>query len=106
MNDILHANIFFFITSVAVVAVTLLLIIALWYIIAILREVRVIAQNVRKASDGLEHDLAQLRQEMKSGAAKMFGTVNTLVGYAMGHLMKPPKRHTRRKTETEDGETV
>ena len=105
MSDMLHANIFFFITSVAVIAVALLLIIVLWYVIAILREVRAITQNVRKASDGLESDLERIRQELKSGGSKIMGLVNTLVAHAIGRLARPARRNGR-KRETDEDDSV
>lgn len=109
MNETLHANIFFFITSVAVVAVTLLLVIILWYVLSIVREVRAIAKNVRKASEGLERDINYLRQEVKNGGDKLVSVFNTAVGFFMGRLAKPTRRPSSRKrspSETETDESV
>jgi uncharacterized membrane protein len=106
MNDFLHANIFFFITSVAVVAVTLLLVIVLWYVIAILKEVRHIAINVRRASDGLEQDLDRLRQQVHSGGTKVAGLVNSAISFAVGRLARPPRRGKRRGHDTTEDDAV
>ena len=105
MNDILHANIFFFITSVAVIAVTLLFVVVLWYVIEILREVRAITKNVHKASDGLESDLAQFRQEVRSSGTKLIGLFNTLVAFAVGRLVRPAKQNGRKHPSEETDES-
>jgi uncharacterized membrane protein YcjF (UPF0283 family) len=109
MSDVLHANIFFFITSVAVVAVGLLLVVVLWYVISILREVREITRNVRRASEGLEADLNFLRSEVKSGAAKVGSLLSTAVSFALGRLTRPTRRPPRRKngsSATVDNDSV
>ncbi len=106
MNETLHANIFFFITSVAVLAITAALLIVLWYVIAILREVRKITLRVRKASDNLEKDIDYLRQEIKNGGEKVLTIVNTFVGFAMGRFVKPTKRPTSRKRVVDETENI
>lgn len=50
MNTLIHADIFFFITSIAVVIFIILGCITFWYIIGILR-------NVKRASDKIEHKI-------------------------------------------------
>lgn len=105
MNDILHANIFFFITSVAVVALAIALLIVLYYVIAILREVRAITASVRKASDNLEQDVERFRQEVKKGGARLVNIANTFVSFAMGRLSKPPARRTSARKRPENGQS-
>lgn len=51
MNELLHADIFFFITSIAVILVTAFVVVALGHIIAILRNIRKITEVVRKSSE-------------------------------------------------------
>ena len=109
MNDILHANIFFFITSVAVLAVTFMLIIVLWYVIAILREVRRVAKKVRTASESIEQDIAYVRGEVKSHTEK----ITSFLGAALGGFFagaqtkkKRPSPRRRSKSETKPEESV
>ena len=56
MTEVVHADIFFFITSIATVLVTGGMLVALYFVIGILRDVRAVASKVRKASDELERD--------------------------------------------------
>ena len=76
MEEILKADIFFFITSVAVVVVGLLATIALLLLIKILRDVREIADIAKSEVHGLQQDFANVRKDVKSGvrATKAFVT--------------------------------
>lgn len=65
MNSVLTSDIFFFITSVAVAIVTTLIIIILIYIIKLVRDLRGIAENVRKGTDAITEDVAELRMKLK-----------------------------------------
>lgn len=58
MNTILQADIFFFIASIAFVIVTVLVVIALVYIIGLLK-------NVRRIADKLEGDIEIISDEAK-----------------------------------------
>ena len=90
MNEILHADIFFLITAIAVIVVGTGLSIALYYVIAILREFREVAKSVRKASDGLEEDFQDLRAGVKNEGRR----VKTAFDLALGFIMR---RFTRAK---------
>ena len=108
MNDILHANIFFFITSIAVVVVTIPLFIVLWYLIGVMREVRQIVRKVHRASNELEKDLEHLRREFRAGSSKLASVLNAFVGYALGRLAKSPRPRRRplSEDETDSDESV
>jgi len=51
MNELLHADIFFFLTSIGVILVTAFLVVALGHVIAILRNIRKITDTIRKSSE-------------------------------------------------------
>lgn len=105
MNDVLHANIFFFITSVAVVAVTLMLLVVLWYVIEILREVRKVAKKISKASDGLERDIEYIRTEVKSNLGKVAGLITSAGAFFLGTMARPKKRSAPKKKPFDETET-
>ncbi len=105
MNDTLHANIFFFITSVAVIVVTLMLVVALWYVIHILRELRMITLRARLASEKLEDEIEYFRQEFRSGGIKIMSMLSNVVGFAVGRMGGIKKRPTPRKRTTSATET-
>ncbi len=105
MNETLHANIFFFITSVAVVVVTLMMLVILWYVIVILKEVRAIVSRLRKASENLERDIDFLRGEVKSTSARVVSIVGTIVSFATGFLTQNKKHTPAKRRFTKDTDT-
>lgn len=61
MSEILQANIFFFITSIAVIVFTFLLSVALFHFIKILKSVRKIMERVEVESEAIADDVERLR---------------------------------------------
>jgi hypothetical protein len=74
METLLKADIFFFITSVAVILLTVGAIVALYYVIRILQSVRNISERVEEGSKVLGEDLDELRFKLKTGgvSARLF----------------------------------
>ncbi len=68
MSEILQANIFFIITSVAVVLFTLLVCVALFHVIKILRAIRRIVDRVDEGSEHIAEDVSQLREYVMEGS--------------------------------------
>lgn len=61
MDEILQANIFFFIASVGVVLFILLVSIALYHVIKIIRSIRRIVERIEVGSEAVADDLRELR---------------------------------------------
>ncbi len=78
MTEILQTNIFFFITSVAVVLVTILVAWALYYVVGILRNVRDISQRIDTETIHLQHDIKKLRSTVKTEGMKV-GVVSQFI---------------------------
>jgi hypothetical protein len=74
MDTLIHADIFFFITSVAVIAFTVIMVIVLIYVIIILKDIRYISRKVRDESDVILEDVHELRANVKAQ------------GFAVGHF--------------------
>jgi hypothetical protein len=102
MTEIIHADIFFFITAIAVVVVSIGLLIALYYVIDILRDVRVVMKKVRKASDELEQDFEDLRANIKKEGV----VVRTIFELAVRFITRqiPGLRMKKEKKETSRSE--
>ncbi len=96
MNDILHANIFFFISSVATVLLAVLVSVILFYVARIVRDVSEIVAKVNKASTDIEHDFQDLRSEIKHEAVKVRAIVDVVLGFALSRMQK----RTARKEKT------
>lgn len=61
----MHADIFFFVTTIAVVVVALFFTIALIYLIVILKRVRDIAEQVKEETILFREDVHELRDQVK-----------------------------------------
>lgn len=67
MNEILHANIFFIIASIATVCFCVLVCIALYHLIKILQSIRAIAARVEAGSAVLAEDIENIRSYFTDG---------------------------------------
>src|SRR3989338_3680306 len=74
MSEFMKADIFFFVTTIAVILLTVGIIIALYYVVRILRSVRNVSERVEEGSKVLSEDLEELRLKMKVGgvSARLF----------------------------------
>lgn len=66
METLIHADIFFFITSIAVVILTILLAVILAYAIIVFRNLKKVSEQVKRQAQNLETDIDTLRQCVKS----------------------------------------
>ncbi len=96
MNEVVHADIFFFITSVAVILLTLGLLVLLFYLIPAARDLRVLAAKVRKAGDEVEKDFEDLRANLRAEGSKGKMLVDIVLGWA-GHALKAPAARRAKK---------
>ena len=92
MSEFLYTNVFFIITSVAVITFTIFLCIAMYFVIKILRTVRKIVDRVDTGSETIAEDIAQLRSYVAEGSL-----MSHIVGLFVGS-----KRRRRKKTEEEN----
>ena len=61
MSEVLHANIFFFVTGIAVIVFTMLLCIVLYHLIKILKSVRRVIDRIEAGSEVIAEDLQSFR---------------------------------------------
>jgi uncharacterized protein YoxC len=71
MNALIHADIFFFITSIAVVLVTALLVTALIYLVRILRDAKSVTGKVKEETELISEDINTLRDKTKKTGIKL-----------------------------------
>ncbi len=77
MSEVLQTNIFFVITSVAVVVLTILLCFVLYHVIGILKNVRDITDRVKRGSEQLAEDAQAVRTFVHEG---VIGTARNFFG--------------------------
>lgn len=71
MNTLIHADIFFFITTIAVVIISIGMITALIFVILILNNVRKVSETVRTETDLIAGDIDSIRSKMNKGVTTM-----------------------------------
>ncbi len=94
MNEVLHANIFFVIASVATIAFAILVCIALYHVVRILVAVRTIVERIAAGSDMIAEDISAMRDFVTSGS---------LVTYIIS-LVSPKRRGRTRSKVHEDAD--
>ena len=93
MTEVVHADIFFFITAIAVIVVGVASLIALYYAIVILRDAREIVKKIRQASDEIEEDFEDLRENIRNEGVKVRAIVELVLAFIRRKLPKPrPKK--------------
>ena len=102
MSELVHADIFFFITAVAVVLLSTIFAVALVYIIVILRDVRAIVARMRRASESLESDFNALRNEVKYEGLKARAMVDLVLGFVGRKITKAVKPKKARVVSEEE----
>lgn len=73
MNEILHANLFFIIASLATICFSILVCVFLYHVIKIVKAIRRIVDRVEAGSEVLADDLEELRVNLNP--AKVFGFI-------------------------------
>ncbi len=94
MTEVLHANIFFVITSIAVVVLTLLVCVLLYHVIKIIKSVRRIVERVEAGSEVLAEDLEDIRASLNP--TRIFQFVLQLLPFDI------PMPRARRKQSDEE----
>jgi hypothetical protein len=92
MNEILNTNIFFFITSVAVIVLTAGFGVLLYFLIPLVRDARDIMAKVATAAEEVEKDFEKLRDSVEEEGAKGKAIADVVLGFAGRALSVPPPR--------------
>ena len=98
MNEVLHANIFFVIASVATIVFCILVTLILYHVLKIVRAVRRLVERVEATSQQLSDDVVALRESV----AAQSGFVMNFISSILGVTMSKPKRRRRATTAEDD----
>lgn len=82
MDSFIHADIFFFITSIAVVLVTAILVVALIYLIRILRDAKAVTGKVKEEAKLISEDIDGLRAKTRQEGVKLKNFVDFFSGFS------------------------
>lgn len=98
MQSLVHADIFFFISTIALAVLGSFVAIGLYFLIGILRDVKEITARVNKASEHIENDLNSLRSSLRAEGSKVKGIADLLLGYVV-RAVTPKVRRKKQKEE-------
>jgi len=94
MEGFLKMDVFFFVTTLVVVLLGILVAMVLYRLWRILKNVEHISHEVAQESGLIREDLAELRSDIKSGKGKVMSTLSFL-----GRLGDTEGRKKRRKSD-------
>lgn len=72
MDEVLHANIFFVIASIATVAFCILVCVILYHVLKIVRSVRAIVERIEEGSGLIADDMVQVRTWVQQNVVARF----------------------------------
>ncbi len=93
-NTLLKADIFFFVTTIAVVILTIILSIIMAYMISILRYIRHISEIAKDQAEELSDDIDDLRTEIKTKGASL-ATIFDLMGHFTRKRVAPKRKNSK-----------
>lgn len=96
MTDMEPADIFFVITSVAVICITAVFAVALYFVILILREIRIVMLIILRLGSGLEKDITEARAYVKREGDSVSGFAGSIASFFVRRFSK---RKAGRKTK-------
>jgi len=78
MTEVMKSDVFFFVTTLAVIVVSVALVIALIYLILILRDARKLSSRARQEGEAILDDLSTAREGVKQGGQKILEMIAAL----------------------------
>lgn len=96
MEEVLHANIFFFIASVGVVLFIVLTCFILFYVLQIVRAVRKVVDRIERESETVVDDIHELRRTVSAVSP------TRIVSFLMKFAGMSSSRSRRRRTDDEE----
>ena len=76
MNTLIHADIFFFVTTIAVIVITIALTVLIVYLVKVFRNLRKITDAISEETVLLRKDIADLRSEVRARGSQAAGAMD------------------------------
>jgi len=96
MDELLQTNIFFLITSLAVIVFTVGFCVLLYYLLPLVRDAQEIVSKLRTAAEELEGDFEKLRGNVEEEGARTKMLFDMALGF-LGHFFVAPPRRRRKR---------
>lgn len=103
MSSVLQSDIFFFISSVSVIFLTIAVLIALIYLIHILRDIRAFFKVLRDGAEALSEDVSRVRTMLTNKGiwtGLVLGVISAITGFS--EKMRDPSSDKRSKRKKEE----
>ena len=100
MDNVIHADVFFFVTTVAIVLVSVGFLVVLIYAIKILNDFRHISGKIRGESDEIIKDIGELRHTVKEKGLKIIDFIAMA-----GRFFRPKKKRKNTQNINNNEET-
>ncbi len=97
MTSLLKSDIFFFITAIAVIIISVGVAIALVYLVRILRDVKTLSEKAKDEGERIIDDIHMFRQDVKSKGTRL-SDILSFVGITT-HSRARAERKTKKKDE-------
>ena len=97
MSDVLQSDIFFFITSVAVIFITIAVLIILMYVVNILRDISKFFSALSKGTEELTQDMHQVRMKLQDSGV-WTGFLLSIVTAVAGFSQRAKARKEKKKS--------
>lgn len=89
MNTLIHADVFFFVTTIVVVVVGIALTVALVYLAKVLSDIKTVTQQVKEETILFREDIAELRSDVKKEgfrAGRLFMFLRNIFRLSLIHI--------------------
>jgi hypothetical protein len=94
MSEVLQANIFFFITGIAVIVFTALLCVALFHVIKVLKSLRRVMDRVEEGTEIIAEDMQNVRAYFtEDGFVRRL--ITSLIGSSHGTMKSREHKHSK-----------
>jgi len=104
MDTLLQADIFFFVTTIAVILVTATVVAVLIYGALIARDIHAFTKRVREEGDAVFEDIRSIREMLMSERHRIFDAIAFFGGIVQqvvaSRTSEPKKKTTRRRAKT------
>ena len=92
MIELAKSDIFFLITAGAVILITVVVLVALYYIVRILRGIENITETVKGETKNIVEDVALVRKIVEKGGGKVGEKVKNVISKVASLEEEPPKK--------------
>ncbi|MCH8050100.1 hypothetical protein IIB51_01705 [Patescibacteria group bacterium] len=100
MEELVKSDIFFFITGAAVVLLTLVVLVALYYIVRILRNIFSLSEAIEEEGEEIVKDISKLRRGLEKGGRKIRKIIKKASPLPVRDRTQTGKKHKVKKRKT------